>query len=171
MQRRRTRAMGAVMLVAAGLVMGFAVMAAADGGGGGGGDEGTRRDPTAPPRDPQYDDGVRAVKRGDYSAAIRLFEAVTARDAQNADAFNWLAYSTRKNGDAARSIPIYERALAIDPKHRGAHEYIGEAYLLTNNLSKAEEHLAALGRICLIPCEEYDDLKKAVADYRARAAR
>src|SRR5262249_10588423 len=115
MEGRLTRAKGAVMLVVAGLVMGLAVMAAADGGGGGGGDEGTRRDPTAAPRDPRYDEGVRAVKRGDYPAAIRLFEAVTARDTNDADAFNWLAYSTRKNGDAARSIPIYEKALAIDP--------------------------------------------------------
>ena len=28
---------------------------------------------------------------------------------------------------------------------------------------KAEEHLAALERIWLIPCEEYEDLKNAVA--------
>ena len=40
-----------------------------------------------------------------------------------------------------------------------------------NNPAKAEEHLAALQRICLIPCEEYADLKKAIADYRARAAK
>jgi cobalamin biosynthesis Co2+ chelatase CbiK len=38
-------------------------------------------------------------------------------------------------------------------------------------LAKAEEHLAALQRICLIPCEEYEDLKKTVAEYRARAAK
>jgi len=37
---------------------------------------------------------------------------------------------------------------------------------MANNLNKAEEHLAARQRICLIPCEEYEDLKKAVADYR-----
>lgn len=61
--------------------------------------------------------------------------------------------------------------LQLNPRHRGAHEYIGEAYLKANNLAKAEEHLATLQRICLIPCEEYEDLKKAVADYRARAAR
>jgi cobalamin biosynthesis Co2+ chelatase CbiK len=42
---------------------------------------------------------------------------------------------------------------------------------MANNLTKAEEHLAALQRICLIPCEEYDDLKRAVAEYRARAAK
>ena len=52
--------------------------------------------------------------------------------------------------------------------HRGAHEYVGEAYLIVNNLAKAEEHFAALQRICLIPCEEYEDLKKAVAAYRQR---
>ncbi len=62
----------------------------------------------------------------------------------------------------------YQRALQLDPRHRGAHEYMGEAYLIVNNLAKAQEHLAALQRICLIPCEEYEDLKKAVADYRGR---
>ena len=48
---------------------------------------------------------------------------------------------------------------------------MGEAYLIVNNLTKAEEHLAALQRICLIPCEEYEDLKKAVADYRRRVGK
>jgi len=48
---------------------------------------------------------------------------------------------------------------------------IGEAHLMANNLSKAEEHLAALQQICLLPCEEFDDLKKAVAEYRAHVAK
>jgi len=65
----------------------------------------------------------------------------------------------------------YHRALQLNPRHRGAHEYVGEAYLLVGNLAKAEEHLAALARICLLPCEEKHDLEKAVTEYRARAAR
>src|SRR5262245_34910131 len=80
--------------------------------------------------DPNYTEGVKAVKRADYPAAIRLFEQVVAKDGKNADAYNWLAYSIRKTGDPARAIPIYQKALGIDPKHRGAHEYIGEAYLM-----------------------------------------
>ena len=40
---------------------------------------------------------------------------------------------------------------------------------MVNNAAKAEEHLAALQKICLIPCEEYEDLKKAIAEYRKRA--
>jgi hypothetical protein len=37
--------------------------------------------------------------------------------------------------------------------------------------SKAEEHLAALQEICLIPCVEYDDLKRAIAVYKKVATR
>jgi tetratricopeptide (TPR) repeat protein len=108
---------------------------------------------------------VKAVKRGDYPAAIRLLEQVVAKDGKNADAYNWLAYSIRKNGDAARAIPIYEKALSLDPKHKGAHEYIGEAYLVLGDLPKAKEHLAVLDKLCFMPCEEYTDLKKAVQAY------
>jgi tetratricopeptide (TPR) repeat protein len=134
---------------------------AAGGGGGGGSDPVTRSKPV----DPDYTVGVKAIKAGQYPAAIGLLEGVVTRDATNADAYNWLAYATRKNGDPARAIPIYEKALAIDPEHRGAHEYIGEAYLQLDNLAKAKEHLARLDRLCFFPCSEYRDLKKAVNSY------
>src|SRR5439155_14364178 len=93
------------------------------------------------------------------------------RDTRNADIQNYLGHAYRQSGQLELAFAHYRRALQLDPRHRGAHEYIGEAYLMANNLTKAEEHLAALQRICLIPCEEYEDLKKAVADYRARAAK
>jgi len=121
--------------------------------------------------DPTYTEGVNAVKRGNYAAAIPLFEAVIAKDNRNANAYNWLAYSTRQSGDAAKAIPIYQKALAIDPKHRGAHEYIGEAYLVLGDLPKAKEHLAVLDKLCFLPCEEYSDLKKAVRDYESSSGR
>ena len=40
-----------------------------------------------------------------------------------------------------------------------------------HKLAKAEEHLAALHKICLIPCEEYEDLKKKIAEYRGKAGK
>jgi len=52
-----------------------------------------------------------------------------------------------------------------------AHEYLGEAYLMVDDLARAEEHLSALRGICLIPCEEYGDLEKAIAAYRQRTGR
>ena len=65
----------------------------------------------------------------------------------------------------------YQRALTLNPRHRSAHEHLGEAYLVRGDLAKAEEHFAALERICLIPCEEYDDLKRAIAEYNKIARR
>src|SRR5215475_6161559 len=153
-------------LVMASLVAVFAlgpVLAFGAGGGGGGGDD--ARTPPGKPEDPDYTAAVKAIKAKNYAAAIPLLEAVVTRDDTNADAYNWLAYATRKNGDPGKSVPIYEKALAIDPKHRGAHEYIGEAYLALNNLPKAKEHLARLDKLCFFPCSEYTDLKKAVQAY------
>ena len=60
---------------------------------------------------------------------------------------------------------LHDAALAIDPKHRGAHEYIGEAYLTLDDLAKAKTHLARLDSFCFLPCSEYSDLKKSVEAY------
>jgi tetratricopeptide (TPR) repeat protein len=59
------------------------------------------------------------------------------------------------------SLVAYKRALEIDPKHRGAHEYIGIAYIQMSQLANAKIHLDALDKICTFSCEEYRDLKKA----------
>jgi tetratricopeptide (TPR) repeat protein len=137
-------------------------VALADGGGGGGGgsDAAALKKQT-----PEYTAGVKAVESKDFARAIPLLEVAVQRTPDDADAWNYLAYATRKNGDPAKSIPLYEKALALDPRHLGAHEYIGEAYLALNDLPKAKEHLARLNRLCLFSCEEYRDLKKAVQAY------
>jgi len=131
---------------------------AAGGGGGGGGD-------AAKAKDPAYAAAVQAIDAKDFARAITLLDVVVQRTPDDADAWNQLAYATRKSGDPAKSIPLYQKALALDPRHTGAHEYIGEAYLALGDLAKAKEHLARLNRICLFSCEEYRDLKKAVQAY------
>ncbi len=149
------------ILLALALWSGLPTSALADGGGGGE----ARSTIPVKPEDPDYTAAVKAIKAEKFAAAIPLLEGVVKRDATNADAYNWLAYAVRKNGDPAASIPIYEKALAIDPKHRGAHEYIGEAYLMLGNLAKAREHLARLDSLCFFSCKEYRDLKRAVARF------
>jgi tetratricopeptide (TPR) repeat protein len=133
------------------------------GAAGGGGSEGATT--SAKPEDPQYTVAVKAIKANEYTKAIPLLEGVVARDDKNADAYNWLAYATRKHGNPAASLPLYQKALALDPKHKGAHEYIGEAYLMLDNLPKAKEHLRTLSSLCFITCAEYRDLKRAVDAY------
>ena len=45
--------------------------------------------------------------------------------------------------------------------------YSGELYLMMDDLPKAEERLSRLDKICRLPCDEYTELKKAVAAYKA----
>jgi tetratricopeptide (TPR) repeat protein len=142
----------------------------ADGGGGGGGG-GDSLGAAARPEDPEYRTAVKAIDAGDYPRAIALLENVVKRDGQNADAYNWLAYATRQSGEVTKAIPLYEKALGIDPKHRGAHEYIGEAYLILGDLPRAKQHLARLDSLCFFPCSQYRDLKKAVQAYEASGGR
>ena len=120
-------------------------------------------------QDPAYTQAVSALEAGQYKAAISLLEGVVARDERNADAYNWLAYAVRKDGDPARAIPIYQKALALDPKHRGAHEYIGEAYLMLGDLGSARQHLARLDALCFFGCSEYRDLKQAIETFERKA--
>ena len=120
--------------------------------------------------DPSYAIGKLAIELKDWATAIRALSSVADRD-RNADVQNYLGYAYRNLGRLDTALHHYDRALELDPRHRGAHEYIGEAFLIVGNLPKAEEHLAALARICPTPCEEYLDLKNAIAEYRRRAAR
>jgi len=118
--------------------------------------------------DPDYVAGKQAVDAMNWQAALDAFGKVVAKDPRNANAHNYLGYTYRKSGKLDLAFKHYEEALRLDPRHRGAHEYVGEAYLMTGNLAKAEEHLKALDSICLFSCEEYRDLKKAVAEYRQK---
>jgi len=63
------------------------------------------------------------------------------------------------------------QALMLNPRHRSAHEHLGEAHLVLGDPATAEQHLAHLEDICLIGCEEYDDLKRAIAGYKRLVAR
>jgi Flp pilus assembly protein TadD len=126
-------------------------------------------DPAAAALDPDYASGKKAIEAKNWNTAIKSFSAAALRDTRNADIQNYLGYAYRNAGQMELAFKHYERALQLNPRHRGAHEYIGEAYLMVNDLDKADEHLAALQKICLIPCEEYGDLKKQIDAYRKSA--
>ena len=96
---------------------------------------------------------------------IPASKKVVAADPESADAHNYLGYAYRWTGKMDDSFKHYNIALKLSPNHRGAHEYIGMAYLKVHQPEKAKEHLARLEKICGKKCEEYDDLAKAIASY------
>ena len=120
--------------------------------------------------DPAVKTARSAIAAGDFATAQTGLKVALAADPGNADLHNLYAYSIRKgaNPDMELVFKHYNEALRIDPKHRGAQEYIGEAYLMVGNPAKAKEHLAALDKLCFFGCEEYTMLKKAIADYEAK---
>lgn len=122
--------------------------------------------PDAAARDPDYAAGKAAMDRQDWQEAARRFQRAAANDPDNPDLQNYLGYTHRKMKQLDSAFVYYKRALELDPRHRGAHEYIGETYLLAGDLVSAEKHLAALRVICLLSCEELVDLEKAIALYR-----
>jgi tetratricopeptide (TPR) repeat protein len=115
--------------------------------------------------DPDFAAGKRAIAAGDWNSAIMALTSAGLRDARNADIQNYLGYTYRRLRQLDLAMRHYRQALTLNPRHRSAHEHLGEAYLVRGDLPKAEEHLATLEQICLIPCEEYDDLKRAIAQY------
>ena len=120
----------------------------------------------AAPKDPLA--GARAqIAAKRWPAAIDELKKVNASG--SADWNNLMGYALRKQAtpDLEGSERFYDAALRIDPKHRGTLEYSGELYLMKGDLPKAEQRLATLEQVCGASCEEYGDLKKAIAAYKA----
>ena len=123
-----------------------------------------------PSADPVLSSAQAAFGRKDWSSAQAELQKALLGSPQNADYHNLYAYSIRKGANPNMDLVFkhYGEALRINPKHRGAHEYVGEAYLMVNDLPKAKQHLAALDKLCFMPCEEHTDLKKAIAAYETK---
>ena len=162
-----TRRVAKLLLI--GLCCASSAALAAGGGGGGGGANGE----DAANIDPVIAAARAAIDQQDWAGAQSGLKQALAANPNKADYHNLYAYSLRKgpNPDMAVVFSHYTEALRIDPKHRAAHEYSGEAYLVVGDLPKAKAHLAALDRLCFFGCEEYTDLKKAVAKYESAAKR
>ena len=133
--------------------------------------EPTETKPGAASNDPDYAAGKQALDQKDWGEAVKRFRQAALRDPDNADLQNYLGFSYRNLGQLDAAFQHYQRALELNPRHRGAHEYAGEAYLMVGDLGRAEEHLAALRKICLLPCEELGDLERQIAAYRKKTGR
>jgi len=143
------------ILLSAVLLLATEPVLAAGGGGG-----------TKLAKDPNYIKAEEFIKIGKYADAVPLLKQVIRADLKNADAFNFLGYSYRQLGQFEPAMEYYHAALNLQPEHLGANEYLGEMYLQLGQVEKAEERLAVLDKACFFGCEEYSELKKAIAEYK-----
>ena len=124
----------------------------------------------APAADPLADARAQ-IQAGRWPAAIDALKRVNATG--NADWNNLMGYALRKNSppDLDGAQRHYDAALRIDPRHQGALEYSGELALMKGDLAAAEAKLATLSGLCRSPCEPLDDLRQAIARYKANGNR
>lgn len=101
------------------------------------------------------------IKAEQYPAAELKLQLLRQKSADNADVWNWSGYVARKTGRLDEAFAYYDRALKLDLRHLGAHEYLGEAYLQAGQLEQAEGQLAQLKAICG-QCEQAEDLAASI---------
>ena len=87
--------------------------------------------------DPDFAAGKRAIGAGDWEEAIKALTNAGLRDARNADIQNYLGYAYRHQRQFGPAMNHYRQALTLNPRHRSAHEHLGEAYLAQGDLAKA----------------------------------
>jgi Flp pilus assembly protein TadD len=107
-----------------------------------------------------------------YDKSLKLLKKLTKREdlgTKRADIYNLLGFSYRKieNPDLDKSFAAYMMALELNPDHAGAHEYLGELYLMRDNLEKAYSMLVKLEMLVGKDAKEYKDLLKAIESYQS----
>ena len=110
------------------------------------------------------------IDKNNFKKSLKVLKGLTKREDLSgfrADIYNLLGFSYRKlnKPDLDKSFAAYMMALEIDPDHVGAHEYLGELYLMKGNKNKSLEILAKLELMVGTSSQEYLDLKKAIDLY------
>jgi tetratricopeptide (TPR) repeat protein len=126
-----------------------------------------------------YAQGVAAFEREEWPAVIDHMTEATEDRPWHDDAYNLMGFAYRKLGDYDKALQSYDRALKLNPYHRGALEYLGEAYLELDQPESAKATLERLEVECrrIAPaatdggwqadCEEWQDLSEAYQAYLA----
>ena len=109
--------------------------------------------------------GKKEKANSQYEKAQKLLLKSNKEKPGKADTLNYLGFTTRKLGDFENGEKYYLQGLAIDPKHKGINEYLGELYVATNRHNLAVERLEVL-KGC--NCEEYDQLKAVIAGEKSK---
>ena len=107
-----------------------------------------------------------------YDKSLKLLKKLTKREdlgTRRADIYNLLCFSYRKldNPELDKSFAAYMMALEIDPEHAGAHEYLGELYLMRDQKNQAMRMLSKLENLVGKNAEEYKDLLQAIENYQS----
>ncbi|MDC1539015.1 tetratricopeptide repeat protein, partial [Pelagibacteraceae bacterium] len=108
-----------------------------------------------------YSKMLKLIKNEQYAEAVQGLEKIleTKKYNKDADILNHYAFALRKTNNLTKAEEFYQKALSIEPTHRGALEYIGELYVDTKRMDLAN---ATLKKLESCRCEEYAELKNYI---------
>jgi len=115
---------------------------------------------------PTFASAMALVDAHQYAEALPSLLALNEQTPKNPDVLNLIGFSLRKMGKMDEALDYYTRALAINPEHHGANEYLGELYLEIGQPEKAKERLEVL-RLACKDCEEFEELQDKIIQYSA----
>jgi tetratricopeptide (TPR) repeat protein len=104
--------------------------------------------PRQAPHDPDYAAGLAAFQRADWQNVLAAMTRVVARRPWDDDAYTLMGFASRKLGNYRQALVHYQKALELNPHHRGALEYLGETYLEMGCAAPARELLTRLEAAC-----------------------
>jgi len=114
----------------------------------------------------EYQEARKAIAEEDWSDALAALKRAERLDPYSAEIQNQIGFTLRQKGKFDDAVKHYFRALDLDPYHRGAHEYLGRAYLHLGKPEKAKELLTKLEQLCNGgKCPERDLLKQAIDEW------
>jgi thioredoxin-like negative regulator of GroEL len=61
---------------------------------------------------------------------------------------------------------FYQSALQVEPEHPGANQHLGELFIETGQLDKAQKQLELLESLNLFASSEYAELKESIEQNR-----
>ena len=113
-----------------------------------------------------YERAVKYLDKQDYAKANKALKAYTKSEPDDADGWNLYGYTSRKMGKFDKAKIYYDKALEIDPNHKGALEYQGELFIQTKRIDLAYQNLNKLDELCPNSCFELEQLKESLLKYK-----
>ncbi|MDZ4778045.1 MAG: tetratricopeptide repeat protein [Alphaproteobacteria bacterium] len=107
-----------------------------------------------------YAAAVGLVNQERFAEALAALDVAQAAIGPHPDILNYRGFASRKLGRFDAAMGFYVEALALDPDHRGANEYLGELYLQVGRIDDARRQLAKLDTLCPYGCAEREELDR-----------
>ena len=103
------------------------------------------------------------INEGRYEDALGSLRQAGLALGPHPDVLTYQGFANRKLHNYDVAISFYSAALALEPDHRGANEYLGEYFVETGQIAKAKAQLVKLDGICKFGCEEAEELRRWIA--------